>query len=76
MSSYSFFQWVLSPNRAITIIESQRLVVLGSTALFTMVGQLRNASMMMGNLEPTAWTSNSGEEKDSLDHSATDHYTV
>ena len=73
MSSYPFFQWVLSPNRAITIIESQRLVVLGSKALFTMVGQLR---VMMGNLEPTAWTSNSGEEKDSLDHSATDHYTV
>ena len=26
------------------------------------------------NLEPTAWASNSGEEKDSLDHSATGHY--
>ena len=26
------------------------------------------------NIEPTAWASNSGEEKDSLDHSATGHY--
>ena len=26
------------------------------------------------NLEPTAWASNAGEEKDSLDHSATGHY--
>ena len=29
-------------HRVITIIVPQRLVVLGSTALFTMVGQLRN----------------------------------
>ena len=25
-------------------------------------------------LEPTAWASNSGEEKDSVDHSASGHY--
>ena len=26
------------------------------------------------NQQPTAWASNSGEEKDSLDHSATGHF--
>ena len=32
--------WVRTKHRVITVIEVQRLVVLGSTALFTMVWQL------------------------------------
>ena len=43
---------VREDHRVITIIEPQRLVVLGSRALFTMVGQLRIAqcaSMVIWN---------------------------
>ena len=37
------WKWKEVNHRVLTVIETQRLVVLGSTALIIMVGQLRNA---------------------------------
>ena len=71
---------VRDKHRVITVIDEQRLVVLGSKALFTKVGQLHSHTHMIGKrggnisylyrqsvagFEPSAWTSISGEEKDS-----------
>ena len=87
-------------HRVITVTEPQRLVVFGSTALFTTVEQLRICTYEYvgkkgekkknticldrikvkvrskihwqdSNLQPRAWASNSGEENDSVDFSAT-----
>ena len=76
-------------HREITLIELQSLVVFGCAALLFMVGATASthdreegwddflfvytelSHRQDSNLQPC---SNSGEEKDSLDHSATGHF--
>ena len=62
-------------HRLLTIIEPQSLVVFGSTALLN--SYLCRQNRAIGRIRTynhTAWASDSGEEKDSFDHSATGHF--